>query len=635
MDGSKQHQVIYVMGVSGSGKSTVGQALGEVLGLAFYDGDAFHPQANIDKMSNGQALQDADRWGWLEAVNAFAKKSLEKSSLIIACSALKEVYREKLVNEIEGQCTWVYLHGSRELITKRIQAREEHFFSPTLLQSQFDTLEPPAYGEHVDVVNTLKDIVARLQKKIEIPKSEFGLVGLGVMGKSLSRNFASRGFRLSLFNRYVQGAEEKVAMDFVGQYDELQGALGFQDLWAFVDSLASPRKIFLMIPAGAAVDQMMDTLIPMLDAGDVLIDGGNAHYKETEKRSAKLKSEGIHFVGAGVSGGEEGALKGPSIMIGGSPEAYKIVQKYVEEIAAISPLKTKCCAYIGAGGAGHFVKMVHNGIEYAEMQLIAETYDVLRRGSGMTPDAIADIFETWLGTDLASYLLEISVDILRKKEGDTWLIDLILDKAGNKGTGSWTTIAASELGVPIPTITGALFARYQSAFKSQREKSDSIYSIPQNEKAISLEAIEGAYRAARIINHHQGFHLIAAASQEYDWDIQYADLAQIWTNGCIIRSKLMEDLIAVLRQGPLILDHPDLVQIVKTNYESLMKFAVEALPLGLAIPCHLASLQYLQTYTQKQSSANMIQAQRDYFGAHTYERVDDTSGKKYHTIWNT
>ena len=635
MNGSKQHQVIYVMGVSGSGKSTVGQRLGEELGIAFRDGDDFHPQANIEKMSSGQALVDEDRWGWLEAINVFVKKALEKNSLIIACSALKEVYREKLTNEIEEQCTWVYLHGSLELISKRMQSRGEHFFSATLLQSQFDTLEPPEYGEHIDVAMSVGEIVESITNKIGMPKSEFGLIGLGVMGKSLSRNLASRGFRLSLYNRYVKEVEENVATTFVTQFDELQGALGFQNLPAFIKSLESPRKIFLMIPAGSAIDQMIDTLILLLDAGDVVIDGGNAHYKESEKRGVKLKNEGIHFVGTGVSGGEEGALRGPSIMPGGSQEGYKIVQKYVEEIAAISPMKTKCCAYIGAGGAGHFVKMVHNGIEYAEMQLIAETYDVLRRGIGMSPDAIANIFEEWLDTDLRSYLLEITVGILRKKEEEAWLIDLILDKAGNKGTGSWTTIAASELGVPIPTITAALFARYQSTFKFQREKSDDIYSMPQNEKAISLEVIKGAYTVARIINHHQGFHLIATASKAYDWDIQFADLAQIWTNGCIIRSKLMEDLIEVLGHGTLILDHPDMVKKVKANYESLVKFAVETFTLGVAIPCHSASLQYLQTYTKAQSSANIIQAQRDYFGAHTYERVDDTSGKKYHTIWNS
>ena len=634
MNRNKQHQVIYVMGVSGSGKSTVGKQLGAAIGIAFHDGDDFHPQANIDKMSCGEALQDEDRWGWLEAINAFAKKSLVKNSLIIACSALKEVYREKLMNEIERQCTWVYLQGSLERISKRIQSRSEHFFSPTLLQSQFDILQPPEYGEHIDVAASVKEIVETLTNKIDIQQSEFGLIGLGVMGKSLSRNLASRGFCLSLYNRYVKNVEENVAINFITQFDELKSALGFQNLPAFVRSLESPRKIFLMIPAGAAVDQMIDTLIPMLDAGDVVIDGGNAHYKESGKRGIKLKNEGIHFVGTGVSGGEEGALKGPSIMPGGSQEGYKIVQKYLEEIAAVSPINTKCCAYIGAGGAGHFVKMVHNGIEYAEMQLIAETYDVLRRGNGLSPDAIANIFEKWLDTDLRSYLLEISVDILRKKEGDNWLIDLILDKAGNKGTGSWTTIAASELGVPIPTITAALFARYQSAFKSQREKSNGIYSLSHRKKTISLNVIEGAYRSARISNHHQGFHLIAAASNEYDWDIQYADLAQIWTNGCIIRSKLMKDLIEVLRQETQILDYPDIVQKVKANYMSLVNFVVETLPLGVAIPCHSASLQHMQTYAKALSSANMIQAQRDYFGAHTYERIDDASGKKYHTIWN-
>ena len=463
--------------------------------------------------------------------------------------------------------------------------------------------------------------------------SEFGLIGLGVMGKSLSRNLANKGFKLSLFNRHVDGTEEDVAVDFVKSFPELQEASGFDDLGQFVNSIAAPRKVMLMVNAGKPVDAVIGQLIPLLDRGDVIIDGGNSHYKQTDQRAALLAENGIEFIGTGVSGGEEGALKGPSIMPGGSSDAYSKAAPYLEAIAAKDSEGNGCCAHVGEGGAGHFVKMVHNGIEYAEMQLIAECYSLLRYVGGHDHEAIADLFDAWCERDLGSYLLEISAQILRKKDGDQYVIDQILDKAGNKGTGSWTTIAAAELGVPITMITGALFARYTSAFKSERANSDQLYGLGVESSIVNLVELEGAYRIARIANHHQGLHLIDAASETYNWNLNFSEIARIWTNGCIIRSKLMKDLIGVLGSTQRLLQHSDLIDVVQKHRLDLAEIVAQGHQTYCSIPCLSAASDFINTYTQAQSSANMIQAQRDFFGAHTYKRVDDPAGPSHHTIW--
>ncbi len=464
-------------------------------------------------------------------------------------------------------------------------------------------------------------------------KSEFGLVGLGVMGKSLSRNLANNGVSLSLYNRHVDDVEVDVAKRFIAEHDELSQAQGFDDLGDFVASLASPRRVFLMVNAGAAVDAVISELKSLLDKGDVIIDGGNSHYKETERRSQELESVGIDYIGTGVSGGEEGALKGPSIMPGGTPSAYPKVSQYLEKIAARDRWGGGCCTYIGKGGAGHFVKMVHNGIEYAEMQLLAEVYSILIR-RGQTADEIADILSEWTDTDISSYLLEITVDILRKKEGDVPLIDKILDQAGNKGTGSWTTIAAAELGVPIPTMTAALFARYISAFKTERVQAATLYPKGSSQaKSMDIESLKKGYQLARIINHHQGIHLIDAASVAYNWGLNFSELARIWTNGCIIRSELMHELIDVLKDQKRILLHPTMLNRVIDMHEALGDVVASAHKTQVAIPCFSAASDYLNAYITANGSANIIQAQRDYFGAHTYKRIDDPTGASHHTVW--
>ncbi|MCB0704082.1 MAG: NADP-dependent phosphogluconate dehydrogenase [Saprospiraceae bacterium] len=464
-------------------------------------------------------------------------------------------------------------------------------------------------------------------------KAVFGIVGLGVMGKSLSRNMASKGFRLALFNRYVQDKEEAVAENFIREFPELEDALGFEDLASFAQSLERPRKILLMVQAGSATDQTIDALRPYLEAGDILIDGGNAFFKDTESRISDLKEAGIHFMGTGVSGGEAGALNGPSIMPGGDAAAYEKISPFLEQIAAKDINGKPCCTYIGSGGSGHFVKMVHNGIEYAEMQLIAELYALLRWGTQLNPDEIADIFEPWLSGPANSYLLEITVSILRKTEGETFLIDLILDQAANKGTGSWTSIVASDLGVAIPTITAALFARFQSAFKAERVQYASQFPMHPEMLEVDVKELLDAYQLARFLNHQQGFVLMQQAAIQFEWQLNLSELARIWTNGCIIRSQMMRDISHVFSESQLLLAHPLAWHTLDAGKEALLALVGKGLAAQIPLPCFSASANYMLMAFQEDSSANLIQAQRDFFGAHTYQRVDDPSGKKYHTNW--
>jgi 6-phosphogluconate dehydrogenase len=624
-----------IIGVSSSGKSSIGKRLAQSLNIPFYDADDFHPESNIRKMKEGKPLNDQDRAPWLKALNTLLMDALDHTSVVLACSALKEVYRSILSKDLKNQVQWVVLDGSYELIASRMEKRS-HFMPVQLLQSQFNTWEKPDYGIHLDISMSAVEVHQNLLKTIQSmnSKSDIGLIGLGVMGKSLSRNIASKGFPISVYNRHLAGVEEQVALDFVNQYPEMKGALAFDQIKAFIASLSKPRKVFLMVNAGAVVDQVIHQVLPYLEEGDIIIDGGNSHYKETQKRFNYLYEQGIHFIGTGVSGGEEGALNGPSIMPGGSSEAYTLVGPILEKIAAVDTKGSQCCSFIGKGGAGHFVKMVHNGIEYAEMQLIAEVYLLLKRHLKLGEAEIASIFETWNERELGSYLLEISANILKREENGSPLIHQILDKAGNKGTGSWTTIAACELGTPINTITAALFARYHSAFKDRRMEASQTYNGQDHVDSIDIETLRKAYSVARMINHHQGFDLILSASETYSWKINFKELARIWTNGCIIRSKLMEELSTLVQDSPNILNHPTLSPMVKSHVAALRQIVAQISHTANSYPCLSSSLQYFNACTEVQSSAHMIQAQRDYFGAHTYERIDDPSGKKYHTLWN-
>lgn len=462
-------------------------------------------------------------------------------------------------------------------------------------------------------------------------KAEIGVLGMGVMGRSLSRNLARNGFVVSIYNRHVDGVEENVARDFKAAHPELAEAMAYDDISAFVQSLAIPRKILLMVNAGPAVDAVMEDLSAHLGENDILIDAGNSHYQDTISRIKTMKERNLHFIGSGVSGGEKGALIGPSIMPSGDYQAYQQVSRYLEAIAAKDSNNQPCCAYIGEQGSGHFVKMIHNGIEYAEMQLLAECYSILKTQKESN-ESIANIFEQWM-EDQGSYLLQISVDILRKKEGEAYLLDLILDKAANKGTGKWATSTIADSGEPATMIPAALFARYLSFFKDQRTKAEALFSSPKEYLSISSDKLKEAYQFARIINHHQGFSLIGSVSDRNAWQVNLSEVARIWTAGCIIKSDLMKDISVTLNQADNLLFNEPWRSQLDATHSATQQVVIKCMENQLPIPCLTAALNYFHGIKIGDGSANLIQAQRDYFGAHTYKKKNDPSERSYHTVW--
>ncbi len=625
------NRVFVILGVSGCGKTTVGKLLSEGMGLPFYDADDFHPKANIDKMSRGLPLDDRDREPWLEILSNRLLDWSENEGAILACSALREKYREKLA-EKTGKINWVYLKGSYELILDRMKKRAGHYMGPGMLRSQFDALEEPAYGLVMNIEQGPEQITEQIISQFGMKKkSVFGVYGLGVMGRSLALNIADRGFPLSVFNR-AEGGEEQVVSDFMRENRERENVRGFTDLQDFVNSLEAPRSILLMIKAGPVVDQVMEQLLPLLSKGDVLIDGGNSHFTDTARRSQRASELGIGFVGAGISGGEEGARKGPSIMPGGDREDYAQVAGVLEAIAARDRSGAPCCRYIGPGGSGHFVKMVHNGIEYVEMQLLAELYGLLR--TRKSNEEIASLFEAWNRGSLKSYLLGITVRILRKKENGEYLLDLILDKAGNKGTGSWSSKAAFDLGVPNTLMASAVFERYLSSFKETRVRLSSRFpgdavrgSLPND------EVLKQAYAFARMVNHQQGFELLKAASEEYQWDLDFQGISRVWSEGCIIKSALVNRLESLFSEHDDLFSVGEITRELKDQEASVRELLVSGLDNRVSLSCFGASYNYWVGMTSGSVPANLIQAQRDFFGAHTYQRTDDPSGASHHANW--
>ncbi len=462
-------------------------------------------------------------------------------------------------------------------------------------------------------------------------RSEFGVIGLGVMGKSLSLNIAEKGFKISVYNR-SEGNESEVVSDFLKNNSSFNNIFGFTDLQKFVWSLELPRKILIMVKAGAVVDAVIDQLLPYLSKDDILIDGGNSHYKDTQNRFQSLKEKSINFVGCGVSGGEEGARKGPSIMPGGDLENYKLVAPILEAIAAKDSNGQPCCGFIGPDGAGHFVKMIHNGMEYAEMQLLAECYALL--SNSMSNENIATLFSEWNRGDLSSYLLEITIDILRKKDGNDYLLDKILDKAENKGTGNWSSKTALDLGVPTTMMTSAVFARYLSSFKTKRvQLSDNLEKHENIRLQIDPKTLESTYRFARIINHHQGFEIMQKASEDYNWNLNISELARIWTNGCIIRSQLMVDTILYLKEAKDLLSNPMIFETLQNLESSIAEVLKVGISSRVPLNCLWSAYNYWVSMTTKRLPANLIQAQRDFFGAHTYQRLDAPLSDYFHTNW--
>ncbi|MEH7351897.1 NADP-dependent phosphogluconate dehydrogenase [Gottfriedia acidiceleris] len=465
-------------------------------------------------------------------------------------------------------------------------------------------------------------------------KQQIGVIGLAVMGKNLALNIESRGFSISVYNRSVEKTEEFLK--------EAKGknVVGTFSIEGFVNSLETPRKILIMVKAGAPTDSTIEQLLPHLDKGDILIDGGNTYYKDTQRRNKMLSDSGIHFIGTGVSGGEEGALKGPSIMPGGQKEAFELVKPIFEAIAA-KVNNEPCTTYIGPDGAGHYVKMVHNGIEYGDMQLISEAYFLLKNVLGLSADELHHVFSDWNKGELDSYLIEITADIFTKTDEETGkpLVDVILDKAGQKGTGKWTSQSTLDLGVPTSIITESVFARFISAMKDERVKASKLLSGPSTstyngDKKQLIEDVRKALYMSKICSYAQGFAQLRAASDEYNWDLQYGDIAMIFRGGCIIRAAFLQkikeayDLDANLSN--LLLD-PYFKEIVESYQGALRKISVVAIEAGVPIPCFSAALAYFDSYRTETLPANLIQAQRDYFGAHTYERIDKEG--KFHTQW--
>ncbi|WP_270323158.1 NADP-dependent phosphogluconate dehydrogenase [Lactococcus petauri] len=458
-------------------------------------------------------------------------------------------------------------------------------------------------------------------------QANFGVVGMAVMGKNLALNVESRGYTVALFNRTTAKTEEVVA-----EHPDKNFVLT-KTIEEFVAAIEKPRRIMLMVQAGPATDATIQALLPHLDKGDILIDGGNTHFPDTMRRNAELADSGINFIGTGVSGGEKGALEGPSIMPGGQKEAYDLIAPIFEQIAGKAPQDGKpCVAYMGPNGAGHYVKMVHNGIEYGDMQLIAESYDLLKRVLGLDNAEIQSIFEEWNEGELDSYLIEITKEVLKRKDDqgtDGYIVDKILDKAGNKGTGKWTSQSSLDLGVPLPLITESVFARFISTYKDERVKASSILSGPEvkftGDKAEIVEKIRQALYFSKIMSYAQGFAQLRQASKEYDWDLPYGTIAQIWRAGCIIRAEFLQNITDAFDKAAdlenLLLDEYfiDITKRYQAAVRDVVSLAVQA---GIPVPTFTSAISYYDSYRSANLPANLIQAQRDYFGAHTYERTD-------------
>ncbi|TAH72130.1 MAG: NADP-dependent phosphogluconate dehydrogenase [Anaerolineaceae bacterium] len=467
-------------------------------------------------------------------------------------------------------------------------------------------------------------------------KQNVGLIGLAVMGKNLALNIADHGYSVSVYNRSREKTDNLVneAKD--------KKIVGTYSLEEFVDSLEKPRKIILMVKAGKAVDDMIEKLLPLLSPGDLLMDGGNSNYFDTMERSKSLEKKNIHYLGTGISGGEEGARNGPAIMPGGNVESYKMMEKILTDISA-KVGSDPCSTYIGKDGAGHFVKMVHNGIEYADMQLIVEAYSILKQVLGLTPVEFHEVFTDWNEGELNSYLIEITAEIFTKKDPETgnYLVDMILDVAGQKGTGKWTGQISLDLGVPTPTITTAVYERYISSMKEERVIANKILSGPNSKSKLSkeeadkfIEAVRRGLYASKICAYAQGFSLMRAASMQYDWDLNLGDIAKIFRGGCIIRAGFLNRIMEAYDQKKdlvnlLLADYfKDIVSEYQEDWRTVLNTAISN---GIPTPAFSSALAYYDSYRSAELPMNLLQAQRDYFGAHTYMRTDKEG--IFHTEW--
>eukprot|EP01113_Clastostelium_recurvatum_P013713 TRINITY_DN1732_c0_g1_i1.p1 TRINITY_DN1732_c0_g1~~TRINITY_DN1732_c0_g1_i1.p1 ORF type:complete len:495 (-),score=177.84 TRINITY_DN1732_c0_g1_i1:91-1575(-) len=478
--------------------------------------------------------------------------------------------------------------------------------------------------------------------------ADIGLIGLAVMGENLVLNMESRGYTVAVYNRTVEKVD-----NFVNGRGKGKKFIGTHSAEDLVKNLKSPRRVMLMVMAGEVVDKFINILVPLLSPGDIIIDGGNSHFADSDRRQKELEAKGLLFVGTGVSGGEEGALKGPSIMPGGSPKAWPHVKEIFQAIAAKVEDGSPCCEWVGDGGAGHYVKMVHNGIEYGDIQLICEAYSIMKGVLGMNNQEMSDVFARFNKGDLDSYLIEITADILKKKEEgeggketDKYVIDSILDVAGQKGTGKWTAINALDLGIPVTLIGEAVFARCLSSLKDERVKASTVLPGPSAEeyqKAHGKEGrdaflahIEKALLASKIISYAQGYTMMRAAAKEYKWRLNYGDIALMWRGGCIIRSTFLQHIKEAYDSNPdlgNLLTDKWFVEKLGAAQKGWREVGIAAMTAGVPIPAISTALSYYDGYRSANLPANLLQAQRDYFGAHTYERTDKGRGEFFHTNW--
>jgi len=467
-------------------------------------------------------------------------------------------------------------------------------------------------------------------------KADIGLIGLGVMGENLILNMESKGFTVACFNRTVSKVD-----NFINGRAKGKNIIGCKSIEELVENLKKPRKIMLMVKAGEAVDAFIDKLLPHLEDGDIIIDGGNSHFPDTIRRTKYAESKGKLYIGTGVSGGEEGALHGPSMMPGGSPAAWERVKPIFQAICAKTPDGEPCCDWVGENGAGHFVKMTHNGIEYGDMQMICETYQMMKQGLGMTNQQMHEAFSGWNKGELNSYLIEITRDILAYKDQDgNEVIDLILDTAGQKGTGKWTGIEALNLGQPLTLIGEAVFARCLSALKEERVAASKVLTGPKpkfkGDKKAFIDDLRQALYASKIVSYAQGYQLMRAAAKEHNWNLNYGGIALMWRGGCIIRSIFLGKIKEAFDRNPnldnLLLD-PFFKDAVEKAQPAWRRVVTTAIELGIPIPAMSSALAFYDGYRNERLPANLLQAQRDYFGAHTYERVDKPRGQFFHTNW--
>ncbi|HOK66595.1 MAG TPA: decarboxylating NADP(+)-dependent phosphogluconate dehydrogenase [Anaerohalosphaeraceae bacterium] len=467
-------------------------------------------------------------------------------------------------------------------------------------------------------------------------QADIGLIGLAVMGENLILNMESKGFTVACYNRTVEKVDAFLAGRAKGK-----NIIGCHSIEELVKVLKKPRKIMIMVKAGKPVDEFIEQLLPHLEDGDILIDGGNSHFPDTIRRTQYVESKGKLYIGTGVSGGEEGALRGPSIMPGGSPAAWPHVKPIFQKIAAKTDKGEPCCDWVGENGAGHFVKMVHNGIEYGDMQMICETYHLMKDGLGMTNEEMHKVFAEWYEGELNSYLIEITRDILAyKDEEGKYVLDLILDAAGQKGTGKWTVIAALDTGQPLTLIGEAVFARCLSALKEERVAASKVLKGPKGafagDKKQMVNDLRQALYASKIISYAQGYQLMRAAAAEYKWNLNYGGIALMWRGGCIIRSVFLGKIKEAFDRNPnlsnLLLDpfFADAVQKAQPSWRRVITMAVQ---MGIPVPALCTALAFFDGYRCERLPANLLQAQRDYFGAHTYERVDRPRGQYFHTNW--